>query len=82
MRLDRYSRIAQAAYAVVAAVNLLFFCWQGGIDKLSLALLLGVLIVNQRGLDQWRHAANEWRHAAKTWQETADHWRAAAGGFR
>jgi hypothetical protein len=81
--LDKYSRIAQWAYGVVAAVNvLMFFSPAGDLNNLAIALLLVVLIMAQKSIDGWRETAQAWRVAATGWQESAASWRALAERWR
>jgi hypothetical protein len=74
-----FSRVSIWVYGIAAALNLWLFLFYGhNLDTLSLALLLGVLIMNQKTIDAWREASLMWQQTAATWRESAEAWRRIA----
>lgn len=62
MKAELMSRTCQIMYLAAALANLvLFFYFHGDGNNIAIAVLLGVLIMNQRVVDLWRGASFEWQ---------------------
>jgi hypothetical protein len=76
MNLDLYSRIARWVFGVVAVVNLAcFWFYPFDLNYIAIAMLMVVLIYNQKAVDAWRESAQAWLEAAENWRELAEHGR-------
>ena len=73
MKAELMSRTCQIMYLAAVLANLvLFFYFHGDGNNIAIAVLLGVLIMNQRVVDLWRGASFEWRAAAEAWRHAAE----------
>lgn len=69
-----FSRIAIPTYGVIAVINLavFFLAPSGDLNNISIVMLMGALIANQKGVDAWREAAQAWQQAAEKWRDLAE----------
>lgn len=73
MKAELMSRTCQIMYLAAALANLAIFFWfRGDGNNIAIAVLLGVLIMNQRVVDLWRGASFEWQAAAEAWRHAAE----------
>jgi ribosomal protein S27AE len=71
-QLDTISRVAIAAWAIWAALELVsYFAGNHDASKLVTALLLGALICSQKAADNWRQAAKAWQDCSQLWEAIA-----------